>query len=186
MYAYKHVRTENDTIDWDRITGEITKKFQKRWTRYRYKKVKAYENQAEVDVILQKYKDKFYTLIVVSDNNDKTIRNRIIVSFVRISQKGNILAEAELIKWLKYITDEWIEKYWQLKKWKGYTDDIEDKIKGCISRYRYTGSFLGYLFKTLEYSARGMCSLEKYSFDDPVLDGAKTKIDYFVSGNENS
>ena len=108
------------------------------------------------------------------------MRNRIIVSFVRISQKGNILAQAELIKWLRYITDEWIEKHWQLKKWKGYTDDIEDKMRGCIRGYRYTGSFLGYLFKTLEYSARGMGYLEKYSFDDPVLDGVKTKIDYFV------
>lgn len=179
-YAYKNIRTEHDTIDWDLVTSEISRKFQKRWIRYRRKQVKAYENQIEVDLILEKYKNHFYTLIVATNDNDRNVRNRIIVSFVRISQKGNILAQTELIKWLRYTTDEWIERHWQLKKWKGYTDDIEDKMRGCIRGYRYTGSFLGYLFKTLEYSARGMCYLEKYSFDDPVLDGTKTKIDYFV------
>jgi hypothetical protein len=179
-YAYKNIRTEHDTIDWDLVTSEISRKFQKRWIRYGRKIAKSYENQNEVDIILEKYKNNFYTLIVATNDNDRNTRNRIIVSFVRISQKGNILAQIELIKWLRYITDEWIEKHWQLKKWKGYTDDIEDKMRGCIRGYRYTGSFLGYLFKTLEYSARGMCYLEKYSFDDPVLDGAKTKIDYFV------
>ena len=179
-YVYKNIRTEHDTIDWDLVTSGISRKFQKRWIRYRRKQARAYENQVEVDLILEKYKNHFYTLIVTTNDNDRNVRNRIIVSFVRTSQKGNILAQKELIKWLRYITDEWIEKYWQLKKWKGYTDDIEDKMRGCIRGYRYTGSFLGYLFKTLEYSARGMCYLEKYSFDDPVLDGAKTKIDYFV------
>lgn len=179
-YAYKNIRTEHNTIDWDLVTSEISRKFQRRWIRYKRKKVKLYENQNEVDLILEKYKNNFYTLIVAINENDRNIRNRIIVSFVRKSQKGNILAQTELIKWLRYITDEWIEKHWQLKKWKGYTDDIEDKMRGCIRGYRYTGSFLGYLFKTLEYSARGMCYLEKYSFDDPVLDGARTKIGYFV------
>ncbi len=67
-----------------------------------------------------------------------------------------------------------------LKKWRGYTDDVEDKIKGCIRCYRYTGSFLGYLYKTLEYSGRGIVSVQKYSLDDPVLDGKRTRIDYIV------
>jgi hypothetical protein len=80
-----------------------------------------------------------------------------------------------------YVVDEWIERqYWQIYRWKGYTDEIEDKIIGCVRRYRYTGSFLGYLFKTLEYSARGIVPLQKYSLDDPVFDGGETKINYVI------
>jgi len=57
--------------------------------------------------------------------------------------------------------------------------DIERKIKGCIRCYRYTGSFLGYLFRTLEYSARGKPPL--VSLDDKILDGAKTRIEYVTT-----
>lgn len=95
-----------------------------------------------------------------------------------------MLAQQELIGLLTYTVNEWIEKYYHLKKWKGYTDDVEDKIKGCIRCYRYTGSFLGYLYKTLEYSGRGIVPVQKYSLDDPVLDGFKTRIDYVVVEEE--
>jgi len=54
------------------------------------------------------------------------------------------------------------------------------KIRGCIRCYRYTGSFLGYLYKTLEYSGRGIVPVQKFSLDDQVLDGARTRIDYVV------
>ena len=50
-------------------------------------------------------------------------------------------------------------------------------------RYRYTGSFLGYLFKTLEYSARGKPPI--VSFDDKIGDTGKTRIDYYVAENES-
>jgi hypothetical protein len=100
---------------------------------------------------------------------------------VRVAQRGNILAQKEAVKWVTYIVDDWIEKYWQICRWKGYTDEIEEKIEGCVRRYRYTGSFIGYLFKTLEYSARG--KPPQYSLDDSVLDGAKTRIDFIIEDN---
>ena len=61
-------------------------------------------------------------------------------------------------------------------RWKGYEDEVSDKVRVCIRCYRYTGSFLGYLFKTLEYSARGKPPM--VSLDDKILDGAKTRIEY--------
>ena len=63
-------------------------------------------------------------------------------------------------------------------RWKGYTDEIEDKIKNCIRLYRDTGSFLGYLFKTLEYSARGKPPL--VSLNDLMFDGSKTREEFAV------
>jgi hypothetical protein len=69
-------------------------------------------------------------------------------------------------------------------RWKGYADEVEDKIKGCAKRYRYTGSFLGYLFKTLEYSARGKPPL--VSFDDKIFDGKKTRGEYMLQETSES
>ncbi len=182
-FIHKNIRTETDEIDWDRVTSLLEREFQRRWVRYRRKVVKPYENKDEVNLILTKHKDKLYTFITSLDEKDFASRDKILVKLVRLYQKGNVLAQQELVGLLTYTVDDWIDRYYYLKKWKGYTDDVEDKIKGCIRCYRYTGSFLGYLYKTLEYSGRGIVPVQKYSLDDPVLDGARTKIDYVVEEN---
>jgi len=177
-YFRLNFRTENNDIDWDLVTQALHRSFQKRWVRYKRKKIKVYKRQSEVDVILAKYKDKLYTFLSPADERDKKIQHRMIISLVRVGQKGNVCAQQELVKWITFITDDWIDRYPQMYRWKGYTDEIEDKIKGCICRYRYTGSFLGYLFKTLEYSARGKPFL--VSVDDKIFDGTKTRLEYLI------
>lgn len=177
-YIYKNIRTENNDIDWDKVTSSLDRSFCKRWTRYRQKSIKFYEKQSEVDCILSKYKDRLYTFIAYANEADKRMQSRMIISLVRISQKGNLCAEQEVVKWITYITDDWIDRYPQMHRWKGYADEVEDKIKGCIRRYRYTGSFLGYLFRTLEYSVRGKPPL--VSLNDNVFGGEKTREEYAV------
>jgi hypothetical protein len=184
-YVWKNIRTENGDIDWDRVTCKLDRKFQKRWVRYRRKSIKKYENQVEVDLILSRYKDKLYTLMISTNLKDDRHRERIIISLVRISQKGNVLAQRELVMWLTFVVEDWIERRWQIRKWKGYTDDVEDKIKGCIRCYKYTGTFLGYLYKTLEFSGRGVRPMLKYSLDDPVFDGEESKINYLIHDQQS-
>jgi len=184
-YIWKNIKTENGDIDWDRVTAKLDRKFQKRWIRYRRKFIKEYENQIEVDRILSRFKDKLYTLMVSADFKDERNRERIIISLVRISQKGNVLAQQELVTWLMFVVEDWIDKRWQIRKWKGYTDDVEDKIIGCIRCYKYTGTFLGYLYKTLEFSGRGVRPMFKYSLDDPVFDGEESKINYLIHDQQS-
>jgi len=184
-YIWKNIKTENGDIDWDRVTCKLDRKFQKRWVRYRYKSAKQYEDQIEVDLILSRYKNKLYTLMISANSKDDRHRERIIISLVRISQKGNVLAQRELVTWLMFVVEDWIERRWQIRKWKGYTDDVEDKIKGCIRCYKYTGTFLGYLYKTLEFSGRGVRPMFKYSLDDPVFDGEESKINYLIHDQQS-
>jgi len=175
---WKNVKTENGAVDWDRVTSELDRTFQHRFVRYRQKQVKPYERQSEVDLILTKNKERLYTLIAPATERDKAMQHRILISLVRVGQRGNICAQEELVKWVTFITDDWIDRYPQMLRWKGYEDEVGDKIKHCIRCYRYTGSFLGYLFKTLEYSARGkppLCSL-----DDTFLGGAKRRVEYAI------
>jgi hypothetical protein len=166
-YIQKNIRTENNHIDWDKVTSSLDKTFQKRWIRYKYKKVKSYESQIEVDVILDKYKNKLYTFFCQSNEDDKKIQQTMLISLIRIGQKGNIRAQQELVKWITFITDDWIDRYPKMYRWRGYEDEVVDKIKNCIRLYRYTGNFIGYLYKTLEYSVRGkppLCSLNDKTF----------------------
>lgn len=133
IYISKNIRTENDDIDWDRITHSLDREFQKKWMRYRRRQVKQYENQLELDLITNKYKDKFYTFITPLDEKDKIIRNKIIVALTRLSQKGNILAQNALVYWVRFIIDDWIDKYPHVWRWRSFTDSIEDKIPTGIS-----------------------------------------------------
>lgn len=180
QYICENIRNENNDVDWDRITCYLDRKFQRRWVWQRKKKneTEYYQLNSEVDLILNKYKNKLYTLLTPMDENDKHVQHWIIISLVRVGQKGNLLAQEEVVKWVIYIVYDWIERYPQIRRWKGYTDEIEDKIKGCIRCYRYTGSFLTYLFRTLEYSARGKPPL--YSLDDPAKYGKQTRVDFII------
>lgn len=176
-------RTENNNVDWDGITGLLSREFQKKWVRYRGKYAKPYSRQSEVDAVLARYKSRLYILLSPANEGEKRMQHRIFIRLVRLGQKGNTRAQDELIKWVTFITDDWIDRYPQMYRWKGYTDEIPQKIKDCIRRYRYTGSFLGYLFKTLEYSAFAKPPL--YSLDDYVLGGAKTRHEYVAAEQES-
>jgi hypothetical protein len=181
-----NILTAIDTIDWDSITTNLDKKFQKRWHGQKEKKGIPYENKKELDIILDKYRDKLYTLLAPLDEHDKKIQDQIFISLVRIAQKGNTLAQQQIVDWLTFIIAEWVENSWRIAKWKGYTDDIEKKIQGCIRCYRYTGTFVGYVYKTLVYAARGLRPLYVYSLNDKVGKGTKTRIDYIIQKEDDS
>ena len=161
-----NLRTPTGNIDWDAVTEVLDRSFQAKWDGRKRRPKKTYENQVEVDLILTKYQDKIYTLITVMDENDRRTRDRIIRTFVRTAQKGNILARREAVQLIRFIVEEWIEKYYVLQRWSGFGEILEEQIDACIRRYRFTGSFLGYLFKTLEYAGRGLAPL--YSLDTPL------------------
>lgn len=84
---------------------------------------------------------------------------------------------------IRYAVDEWIERFPMLSRWKYNSDQLDEQIVGCIHRYRFTGSFLGYLYKTLLYSGRGLRPV--YSLDEPLFRGSeKTKAENVVQDPE--
>lgn len=169
-YIHNHVRTENDdNIDWDTVTRGLDKEHQSRWRGRRRSPSKWYENQAEVDVVLKKLGEKVYVYIAPQDESDRILRDRITVSLVRLAQKGNVLAQEQVVMLVRCTVDDWIERYFVLNRWSSYGDEIDEKIIGCMQRYRYTGSFFGYVFKTLYYSA--LYLRYTYSLDREIFPG---------------
>jgi hypothetical protein len=176
-FFQKNVRREIGGIDWDRITRALDRKFQRKWIASRRKGTKLYRNKTEVRIILRKYEEKLYTFLSPADKDDRDIRDSISITLVRLAQKGNIIAKREIIKLVRFTIDEWIELFPKISRWKGYEDLIKKRIEGCIRCYRYSGSFIGYLFKTLEYAGRGLKPIIAYSLDDPIYSGHKKRID---------
>lgn len=169
-FIRKNIRTEMGTIDWDRITRALEVKHQRRWVPKRQPtKNKTYYNRNEVDAVLNSYQDKLYVFVVSNNRTDKRIWDIISIRLVRLAQRGNISAEQEVIKLVRYTVDEWLDQSSHLSRWKGYDDEIQKHIEGCIYRYRYTGSFFNYVYRTLEYAARGIRPFYLYSLDEPLM-----------------
>jgi hypothetical protein len=172
-FFQKNIRREIGGIDWDRITRALDRKFQRQWITCRCNRTKLYRSKAEVKIILHKYDGKLYTFLTPADKDNNSTRDIISIALVRIAQKGNVTARQEIIKLVRFTIDEWIEHNPRISRWKGYEYLLQKNIEGCIRCYRYSGSFMGYLFKTLEYAGRGLRPITEYSLDDSSYYGHK-------------
>jgi len=177
-FIQKNVRAEIGGIDWDRITRALDRKLQRRWqTSRRGRRPKCFRDKSAVEIILKKYHDKLYTFLAPADANDKQVRDIISIALVRIAQQGNLAAKQEIIKLVRFTIDEWIEQHPKISCWAGLDDMVQMSVEGCIRRYRYSGSFIGYLFKTLEYAGRGLRPIVAFSLDDHFCSGEKRRGD---------
>lgn len=177
-FIQKNVRAEIGGIDWDRITRALDRKLQRRWQASRRgRRTGCFRDKRAVEIILKKYHDKLYTFLAPADANDRQARDVISIALVRIAQQGNVSAKQEIIKLVGFTIDEWIEEYPKISCWEGLDDMIQARIEGCIRRYRYSGSFIGYLFKTLEYAGRGLRPIVAYSLDDYLYSGEKRRAE---------
>jgi len=186
-FIRKSIRTEVGNIDWDKVTYALESQYQRRWTPRLRKKYHAYKNAIEIDLILNKYRNKLYVFIAPANLADRQVRDKIAIDLVRVAQKGNLLAKVEVVRLVRFTIDDWIDKYYCLSRWKGYNDEILEQIEGCVRRYRYTGSFFTYLFRTLEYAGRGICPIVTSSLDGPIASNAcKRKIENVVYDPETN
>ena len=165
-FIQQNLRRDFGGIDWDRLTYALEWKYQRRWTPLRTRKNRLpYEDRAELETILKKYRSKMYVFIAPSGKDDRRTRDVIGISFVRLAQQGNLLAQQELMGLLKFTIDNWIERYSFLGRWQGHEDEIQNQLEACVRRYRYTGSFVNYVFRTLECAGRGIRPARMSSVD---------------------
>jgi hypothetical protein len=176
-FIRKWIRTEVGGIDWDQVTYILDPPFQRRWNPRGRRRPASYANAEEVALILNRYREKLYVFIAPADVYDRRLRDMISIALVRVAQNGNILARQELMKLVGYTIDDWLDDHPFLSRWRGYDEDLRAQVEGCIRRYRYTGSFIHYLHKTLEYAARGMQPPIAYSLDEVLSDRNRRKID---------
>lgn len=183
LFIIKNIKTEFNDPDWDYIVSQLERCNQKLWLKGKKKQknsISAYSDGNELKIILKKYNNKLYTFLARQNKDDKYICDWISIKLVRIAQKGNVLAKEKIIILLGYLVDQWIEYDHSLFSWKGYNELITEQIEACIRRFRYAGSFLGYLYRTLEYSGRGLVPLEKFSLDDVSTISGKRLIETFT------
>lgn len=169
QFIAKNIRTKLGDIDWDKVVSSLDKKFQKllhpKRHNPKHRVINFYRNKKEVELALKIYQEKLYVFATALSLEDHFLRDTISIALVRIAQKGNKRAEEKLFFVLEPFLQLWFEKYPYLSRWRGHKEELHQKIRHCIYYYRFTGSFLGYLFQTLRYSARGLPRAYQYSLD---------------------
>jgi hypothetical protein len=186
-FIRKHIRSEVGTIDWDRITCALKPEHQRLWTPRLKTKPKTYRNRAEIGLILNRYREKLYVFVSPADAIDLLIRDRIAIALVRVAQSGNLLARSKVVELVRYTIDAWLDRYPYISHWRERDDQIREQLVGCIRRYRYSGSFLRYVFRTLEYAGRGIRPLYSCSLDEPIAADARgRKIDIVIRDPETN
>lgn len=182
-YIVDNIKNEFNQTDWDLVISKLQRYNQKLWLKKKKRKresVVLYEDEEELNVILNRYQEKLYTFISRESQEDKIICDWISIKLVRLSQNGNVLASDKITTLLRYLVDYWVEFDGSFFNWKGYNDLIDNHLNACIRRFRYAGSFIGYLYRTLEYSGRGLTPLKKISLDDFMFDDKKRVIDNYI------
>ncbi len=155
-YIRRWVRNEVGAIDWDQVTRLLNPEHQRRWDPARRRRCSTWAHDEEVDLILNRYREKLYVFITATDTSDRHVRDLISIALVRLAQAGNTLARQEFTILIGYTIDDWLENHAFLYRWRGYEEELRKRLDRCIRRYRYTGSFIRYLLKTLECAARGI------------------------------
>jgi len=179
-FIIKNIKNELGEPDWDLVVSKLDRWNQRNWMKgIKRKTVKPYEDKAELSTMLVKYNDKLYTFLAQENREDKVICDWISIRLVRVAQQGNVMAKEKITSLLKYTIERWIEHGKYLSVWNGYDDLIDKYINVCIRRFRYAGSFLGYLYRTLEYAGRGLVPLKKFSLDDTSKITGKRIMDSF-------
>jgi hypothetical protein len=126
---------------------------------------------------LKEHRAKLYVFLAQNDPADFCIREIISVRLVRLAQHGNMSATHKIVRLIGYTIEDWIDRHPFLSRWREHGAEVQNNLERCIRRYRYSGSFLCYVFRTLEYAARGMKPLQARSLDEPIFDGALSRIE---------
>jgi len=174
-FIRKRIRNEVGAIDWDQVTYLLDFEHQRRWSPGTGRRHGARGHSEEVALILNRYRDKLYVFISAPECADRRLRDVISIALVRVAQGGNTLARKELTRLVGYTVDDWLDNHPFLSRWKGHEEELRENLEGCIRRYRYTGSFIQFLRKTLEYAARGIRPSMVLPPEDGVFRGSLKK-----------
>lgn len=165
QFIVNNITDELGDPDWDLVTSNLDRQLQKLWLKgLKKKRPSEYSDENEVILLLTPHQEKLYTFISQNSQEDRIICDRISITLVRLAQRGNLFAIRKLKQLILFLINQWIEGY-RLNRWRGYNELIDQCIDDCIRRYRYSGSFIGYLNRTMEFVGRPLKSIEAFSLD---------------------
>ena len=142
------------------------------------------DQDVEFNDFYARHQSQLYAFIAQQNSEDKQMQDTIAIKLVRIAQGGHEKARTELISLMQLTIDNWIENDVRIARWRGYEENIPSLIERCIRGYRYSGTFIGYVYRTLEYSGRDLLPLEAYSLNESRRESNRTMSELVIQNDE--
>jgi hypothetical protein len=168
MKIVRSVR-KNDNPDWERVVAAWPKKWRRLWVEGDYSRKflpriwamtqGKYSDKEELQNILAENKEYLYTLIESRSKEEKLVRDRIIISLIKLVHKGNADAMDYLVSSLELNCVNWIIYLDGMSIYETFYQDVINIIKRCVRNYSFEKSFMTYLFVALK---KGMASLPNF------------------------
>lgn len=184
FFIWKNIRTELGDVDWDLVTSKLEKPLQGLWHPQRNRRKKPYRDSLELQRALGEYWEKRYVFLHAPTEIEWRERDWIAAILARLSQRGNLSAQEELLELLHFMVDRWMEHRPDIRKWRMYPTDLDHTLRQCIRCYRYTGSFIIYLLITLMKAGKGLPYIRWSSLDATILDSDLRRIDSVIQDPE--
>jgi len=184
FFIWKNIRTELGDVDWDFVTSKLEKPLQRLWHPQRARRNRPYRDPRELQRALGEYWNKRYVFLHAPTEVEWRERDWISAILARLSQRGNLSAQEEFLELLHFMVDHWVERRFDIRKWRMYPTDLDHTLKQCIRCYRYTGSFAIYLLITLTKAGRGLSYIRWSSLDATILDSDLRRIDSVIQDPE--
>lgn len=125
FYIWRNVRTELGDVDWDLVTSKLEKPYQRLWHPQRRRRNAPYCDAYEVQAALGEHRDKRYVFLHAPTEAEWRERDWIAAILARLSQKGNVSAQDELLELLHFMVDSWMERRPDLRKWRVHPSDLD-------------------------------------------------------------
>jgi hypothetical protein len=74
---------------------------------------------SEIDVVLNKHRDKLHVFIAPRDASDRHLRNIVAIALVRAAQGGNLSNKEKVVDLLRNSLDKWLDRHHLLVVLKG-------------------------------------------------------------------
>jgi hypothetical protein len=162
--SHKYILENN--LSWDSITRLLDRSIQRKWNRKaKKKKVPESFNDYEVENFLSTHSKHLYVFVVFTNEQEFELCDYLSIQLVRMAQSGNICASETLLHLYEDIFLRWKENDKLIIRYRSYEEKIHEHFFGCVRRYRYSGSFIGYLKRTLQLQALTLPKIQTISLN---------------------
>lgn len=161
-YFIKNIKDDNGEVDWRMVVNSLDDDLKKicRFPKklVHYKPQNEYINDDEVNNIIDLHKNKLYTFFEILNKEDNLDRDKICLDFLRLVQRGNVLAKEKFLDYLEILVTQWVEEEEELKIFIAHGDLLRERIEKCIYYCNTENSvpFIKYLHTNLSLEGKGL------------------------------
>lgn len=154
----KKIKKSHGKISWLELVKGLGDEWSAKWKPLvrdrQLEESRAYEDESEVQSVLDEFKGGLYTIVTAKSREEIEIRNEICGRLAALSQRGNLAAKKTLRDMLELFLQETIDAAPSLIIYKMEPEKLNERYEACLAHWNPGTSFLKYLMSSLFFYAK--------------------------------